>query len=30
MRIRNAAGQVLLEATSPIIVERRAALDARS
>jgi acyl dehydratase len=30
MRIRNATGQVLLEATSPIIVERRAALDARS
>jgi acyl dehydratase len=30
MRIRNAADQVLLEATSPIIVERRAALDARS
>jgi acyl dehydratase len=30
MRIRNATGQVLLEATSPIIVERRAAVEARS
>jgi acyl dehydratase len=30
MRVRNASGQVLLEATSPIIVERRAAVEARS
>ena len=30
MRVRNASGQVLLEAASPIIVERRAAVEARS
>jgi acyl dehydratase len=30
MRIRNASGRVLLEATSPIIVERRVTVDARS
>ena len=30
IRVRNASGQVLLEATSPIIVERRAAVEARS
>jgi acyl dehydratase len=29
-RMRNGSGQVLLEATSPIIIERRAALEARS
>ena len=29
MRMRNASGQVLLDATSPIIVERRAAGEAR-